>query len=92
MKFVELKTISIHDLRDAIEAQYDVYIENVAGLLFGDDGYTNDSYKKLYFNDEGWKDDLKDSEDEDDIHTLLMLNFLSDCFPNDEYILVDVSW
>ena len=90
MKYTIHKTITDGDIMTAIEEKYGVYIENVAQLLF--DVYYNDSFKKLYIHDEGWKEDLRASEDEDDKNTLLILEYLDEEFPNDNVILVDVSW
>ena len=90
MKYTQAKVITTYDLRDAIEAQYDVYIENIAELLCGT--YYNDSYQKIYIKDEGWMQDLRIEESQDATETLLMLTFLADSFPEDEYILLDTSW
>lgn len=90
MKYTVYKTITDDAIRTAIEEEHGVYIDNIAELLFGT--YYNDSFQKLYIHDEGWKEDLRTSEDENDKNILLMLEYLDKEFPNDNTILVDTSW
>ena len=69
----------VDELEHAVEIQYDIKIDDIRNLLFGDD-YHNDSYKVF------------DLEDEYDDEAELVKTYLKDIFPDYSCVLVNVSW
>ena len=91
MKYEKIPVIDIEDLREAVNHQYNIYIDDIRALLFDTD-YMNDSYKRYRLNDQEqysgfwW-------QDEESIRLKNCVNaFLTDMFPDVDYILIDISW
>lgn len=96
MKYSQAPSFSVYALEDALQEKFgkafeEFYGKDLASFLF-DDQYVNDSYKKLYIDD-----DLEcDPEADDAIYCWTMntiLGFLREQMPEGtRYVLVDVSW
>lgn len=91
MKYEMVPVIDCEELRKAVNQQYNIEIEDIPSLLF-DDNYMNDCYKRYRLNDQEqysgfwW-------QNEEMIRLKNCVNaFLTDMFPNVEYVLIDVSW
>ena len=91
MKYEMIPVIDCEELRKAVNQQYSIEIEDISSLLFGDN-YMNDSYKRYRLNNQEqysgfwW-------QDEESIRLKNCVNaFLTDMFPDTDYILIDISW
>ena len=83
--------IHAEDLRKEVNLQYGCDIEDIAALLFPGD-YQNDCYKNFYYaeledrNPWSW-------EDEDTVTLInLVKTYLQDILPDQDDVLIDVSW
>lgn len=83
--------IEVRVLEEELKTQFDVNVDNLSGILFGDN-YQNDCYKSYYFVDDeefhgyAW-------EDEERIRIRNLVNtYLRDVLPNYERVLIDVTW
>lgn len=99
MKYAMMPVIRIRDLEDALDAQYGSDFlsrdDSLREILF-DDQYCNDSAKKLYILDvEEWDDSFLEydwfNEHKWRIRNCV-LTFLQDLFPDQEYVMIDVTW
>jgi hypothetical protein len=79
-------TINIYDLEQALVLQYgSEEFSDLRNILFYED-FMNDCYKKYWFDD-----DLNETEDNAAIINCVNA-FLRDIFPDEECVLIDVSW
>ena len=87
MEYKKMITISIYDLEKALVLQYgSEEFSDLRNILFGD-YYINDSYMSYCF-DGGY-----DETDNENAHILNCINtFLQDIFPDEDTVLIDVSW
>ena len=87
MTYKKMITINIYDLEEALVQQYgSEEFSDIRNILFGD-YYMNDCYKSYCF-DGGYID-----ENNDNIHVINCVNaFLRDMFPDEDTVLIDVSW
>ena len=86
MKYKKMITISIYDLEEALVQQYgSEEFSDLRNILFYED-YMNDCYKQYWFDD-----DLDEKEDNAAIINCIN-GFLRDIFPDEERVLIDVSW
>lgn len=91
LKYSKAIVIKACDLREAVFAKYGVEIEEIRNLLFYDD-YTNDCFKKYYFDDD-YEYEGNSWENEEDIKTKNLINqLLRETFPGETEVLIDVSW
>lgn len=82
--------IDIRDLEEAVNRQFDVDLE-LRELLFND-YYTNDSYKR-YWYDEMEEYEGHEWQDEEQIrHENMVKAYLQDILPDYQAVLIDVSW
>lgn len=88
MKYKKMITINIYDLEEALVQQYgSEEFSDLRNILFGDE-YMNDCYKRYYFLDDGYVD-----RDDDELHIIKCVNaFLQDIFPDEDTVLIDISW
>ena len=84
MKYTFAPVIDIRELEKVLETQYDIDTDDLRSILFRDD-YYNDCFKKYYFRT-AWK-----SHEEEPIEVCVK-TFLQDVFPNNDYVMIDVSW
>jgi hypothetical protein len=99
MKYKMMPVIWVGDLREALIAQYGPDFlnrnDNLRNILF-DDQYCNDVAKKLNIYDiEEWDDSYLTYEWFDERQWRIrncVLTFLQDLFPNQEYVMIDVTW
>lgn len=95
MKYEMMPVVDANELERILIAQYGPNAmgnqDFMANVLFGDE-YNNDSYKSYYFQeDEEFTG--KFWQDEEKIRIRNCVNsILRDLFPDQERILVDVSW
>ena len=90
MKYKNEIAVNIYDLQEALVLQYreDFADLELRNIMFGD-FYSNDCYKKFYFDE----DILYSPEEYDDGSILCsIITFLKDIFPDQKYILVDITW
>ncbi len=83
-------TINIYDLEMALIRQYgSEEFSDIRQILFGTD-YMNDCYKSFFFNEDAIE---LAEEDEENGHILkCVIAFLQDTFPNEDEVLIDISW
>lgn len=80
------------DLEKAVNAQFDVEIDEIRNLLFDDD-YQNDCYKSFYYADmEEYQDWMGDVDEEAIRLRNLVRAYLQDTIPDYTSVLIDVSW
>lgn len=86
MKYKKMITISIYDLEEALVMQYgSEEFSDLRNILFYE-SFMNDCYKQYWFDD-----DL--NEKEDNAAVINCVNaFLRDAFPDEDTVLIDVSW
>lgn len=93
MIFETCKTVGVRDLEEAIQTQYDTYID-ISQTFFGD-SFTNDSYMALHFRKD-WDEEITPDTDPEDMEEIVQRNlvrgYLRDVLPDDDFILVDLSW
>ena len=82
-------------IQKAFKKKYNEDIDHlsVPNLLF-DDYYANDSSKKVYIDDEWWKDDISyeyENKEEMRIVKMIMDMLFEEFYPH-RYVLVDVTW
>lgn len=87
MRYKKMVTINIYDLEEALVQQYgSEEFSDLRNILFGDE-YMNDCYKRYYFLD------IYLNEEDDNTHIIKCVNaFLQDIFPNEDTVLIDISW
>ncbi len=94
MKYITRKVVEAYEIEKAVKLQFGVDIE-LRSLMWSE-AYINDSYKKLYFGDSTIKHNQANmrAEETNDVYRerALVYAIMKDCFPNDEYVFVDVSW
>lgn len=78
--------ISIDELEEAINLQYGISYD-LRAILFHNN-YSNDSFKRLYFNNDA--DETQEPEDSYEVN--LVLGYLRDILPGHNSVLIDVSW
>lgn len=87
MRYKKMVTINIYDLEEALVQQYgSEEFSDLRNILFGDE-YMNDCYKRYCF--------LNDylNEEDDNTHIIKCVNaFLQDIFPDEDTVLIDISW
>lgn len=85
MKYETLLVIHAYDLEDELNNRYEGIFRkhDIRQILFRDD-YINDVYKRYSWEDgiDEWTTDLEK----------LVIEFLSETFPNYTEVLIDVSW
>ena len=99
MKYKMMPVIWVEDLHEALIAQYGPDFlnrnDNLRNILF-DDQYCNDVAKELNIYDiEKWDDSYLTYEWFDERQWRIrncVLAFLQDLFPNQEYVMIDVTW
>ena len=86
MKYKRMITINIYDLEEALVQQYgSEEFSNLREILFGN-YFMNDCYKRYYF-------DKVLNEDKEDAAIINCVNaFLQDIFPDEDTVLIDISW
>lgn len=86
MKYKKMVTINIYDLEEALVQQYGSEgFRKLRDTLFYSD-FMNDCYKQYWFDDDY-------DENVDNAAILNCVNaFLRDIFPDEESVLIDVSW
>lgn len=78
--------ISIDELEEAVNLQYGTSYD-LRDVLFRYD-YSNDSFKKLYFNA-----DVDETWEYESFHAMnLVFGYLRDILPGHDSVLIDVSW
>lgn len=89
MRYKKMVTINIYDLEEALVQQYgSEEFSDLRNILFGDE-YMNDCYKRYYFLDDG----MLIRDDDDELHIIKCVNaFLQDIFPDEDTVLIDISW
>ena len=87
MKIEMMPTISINDLVDEVNIQYDMDLDrhDLIEILFPEPYYTNDCYKAYYFGDGLFEEDGYQREN-------CVIAYLMDILPNHEKVLIDISW
>jgi hypothetical protein len=87
--------VKADSIKREMELQYDIEIECVQYVLFGE--YYNDTCMWLDLGEdvdpelEELQEDA-DNGDEDALHKIMIIKHLRDVFPGVNQILVDVSW
>lgn len=93
MIFKTCKTVGVRDLEEAIQIQYDTYID-ISQIFFGE-SFVNDSYMSLHFKTD-WDEEITPDTDPEDAEEIVQRNlvrgYLRDILPDDDFILVDLSW
>lgn len=93
MIFETCKTVGVRDLEEAIQIQYDTYID-ISQIFFGE-SFVNDSYMSLHFKAD-WDEEITPDTDPEDAEEIVQRNlvrgYLRDILPDDDFILVDLSW
>ena len=91
MKVQTMPVITVYDLADALEAQYNwgLNSSDISQLMFGEE-YMNDCYKRYYFAEDAicWSVKYEEAVRKEN----LLKSFLRDTFPEYSEILVDVYW
>jgi hypothetical protein len=83
--------IEVRTLENELKTQFDVEVDNLRDILFGDN-YQNDGYKYYYFNnDEEYTGKFWQNEEAIRIRNLLNA-YLRDILPDYERVLIDVTW
>lgn len=97
MKFIELKTIKARELAEAVKLQYDVDID--IALTMWDDIFKpslESFYRPLYYNADVIAENRENMElaPNCEIYKMrdLVYTMLADSVPENQCILVDVSW
>lgn len=97
MKFIELKTIKARELAEAVKLQYGIDID--IALIMWDDiikPSQEDFYRPLYYNADVIAENRKNMELAPNslIYKIrdLVYTMLADSVPENQCILVDVSW
>ena len=97
MKFIELKTIKAKELAEAVKLQYGVNID--IALTMWDDIFKpsmEEFYRPLYYNADVIVENRENMEAAPncEIYKMrdLVYTMLSDSVPENQCILVDVSW
>ena len=87
MTYKKMIVIDIYDLEFALIQQYvSKDFSNLREVLFEND-YMNDCYKSYCF------DGTYDETDDENAHILNCVNtFLQDIFPDEDTVLIDISW
>lgn len=87
MKIEMVPTISICDLVDELNIQYDMDLDSrdLMDILFPEPYYTNDCYKAYYFGDGLFEGEGHRQEN-------CIIAYLMDILPNHEKVLIDISW
>ena len=87
MKIEMVPTISIGDLADELNIQYDMELDSrdLMDILFPEPLYTNDCYKAYYFGDGLFEGEGYRQEN-------CIIAYLMDILPNHEKVLIDISW
>ena len=87
MTYKKMITISIYDLEDALVQQYGSEdFSDLRNILFEHD-YMNDCYKSYCFDGTYVEDEYSNAHIFNCINT-----FLQDIFPDEDTVLIDVSW
>lgn len=93
MIFKTCKTVGIRDLEKDLQIQYGTYID-ISQIFFGD-SFTNDSYMSLHFKAD-WDEEVTPDTDFKDMEEIVQRNlvrsYLRVILPDDDFILVDLSW
>ena len=86
MTYKKMITVNIYDLKRALVLQYGSEdFSDLRSILFGD-YFMNDCYKEYWFDDDY-------DENVDNGAILNCVNaFLRDIFPDEESVLIDISW
>ena len=83
--------IDVGVLEDELKIQFDVEVDDLRSILFGDD-YQNDCYKSYYFaDDEEYTGESWENEEHIRIRNLVN-TYLRDILPDYERVLIDVTW
>ena len=97
MRFVELKTIKARELAEAVKLQYDVDID--IALTMWDDIFKpslQEFYRPLYYNADRIVENREymEAAPNCEIYKMrdLVYTMLADSVPENQCILVDVSW
>lgn len=95
MKYETVKIITTDEIRETVKLHYGVDIDDIRNLMWPTD-FMNDCCKFLYYGQDMidiTKSDLEAGYDTDENQErLLVYSVLQDYFPDDDCILVDVSW
>lgn len=84
--------IDAWDLENAVNAKFDVEINNIRKLLF-DEYYQNDCYKYFCYADMEEYEDWMHEDGEEIIHLRnLVRAYLQETIPDYNAVLIDVSW
>ena len=97
MKYERRIVVHAHDINEAVALQYGLEEGEIdVAELFWPGEYMNDCYKSLYISEEAVNDEQHEMEEGDDTEDvrqrLLVVDYLHCVFPDEETILVDVSW
>ena len=86
MKYKKMITINIYDLEEALVQQYgSEEFSDLRNILFYED-FMNDCYKQYWFDDD-YNENVENGAILNCVNT-----FLRDAFPDEERVLIDVSW
>ena len=82
--------VNYKTLKDAVNLQFDTYIDDICELLFDDD-YINNSYKGFYFDEmEVYNGYFWENEEDIRLKNIVRA-YLKDILPNYKYVLIDIS-
>ena len=88
--FTMYPVVNYKTLKDAVNLQFDIYIDDICELLFDDD-YANNSYKSFYFDEmEVYNGYFWENEEDIRLRNIVRA-YLKDILPNYEYVLIDIS-
>ena len=88
--FTMYPVVDYSALQDAVNLQFDTYIDDICKLLFDDD-YANNSYKSFYFDEmEVYNGYFWENEEDIRLRNIVRA-YLKDILPNYEYVLIDIS-
>jgi hypothetical protein len=85
-----MPVVDADELEKAVNTQFSCEINDIRGLLFGNN-YTNDSYQSFWYDDlevytGGWQ-----VEEDIDARNFIRA-YLKNILPNYSYVLIDLSW
>jgi hypothetical protein len=91
LRYSKAIVVEACDLEEAVSTRYGIEINEIRSLLFYDD-YMNDCFKTYYFGEDD-KYEGYSWQNEENIKTKNLINqFLRETFPNEQEVLIDVSW
>ena len=94
MKYKEIKVVEANEIEKAVEKHYGVNIE-LAELMWPEN-FMNDCYKYLCFDEDMIMENKEDMERHPEKaryrERAMVYSIMKNYFPDDETVLVDVSW